>query len=79
MQVKKIMNSIYHSLKDKFTPKESYKGEAIRTEILEVIKVNKVSLRRLQILNHWIICCWNFHLLITEWNTEDGAEAAGIW
>lgn len=38
-QVKKIMSSVFHSLKEKFSAKEKYEGEKVCAEILAVIKV----------------------------------------
>lgn len=39
MQVKKIMNQVFHSLRGQFELEESYKGRAILGTIMNTIKV----------------------------------------
>lgn len=45
LQVKRVMNGVFHSLRGEFDPSESYSGQAVLEVIVTTIKVSSIAIK----------------------------------
>ena len=71
MQVKKVMNSVYQSLREEFEAEENYTGAEVMAVVLAAIKVH---LHSTQVHLNMTALCDNYANLHTSWSeiTDEG-------